>query len=116
MGMKHRVDSGVYVFYGSINTQLAEKTGFTREDAAKIKLVLQTLFENDVSSARPEGSMEVRTVYWWEHNTKLGQYSSAKVHRSLIVESKVPEPKSFEDYSFHVQSLEGLDVEIIDGL
>lgn len=33
MGMKHRVDFGVYVFYGSINTQLAEKTGFTREDA-----------------------------------------------------------------------------------
>ncbi len=25
MGMKHRVDFGVYVFYGSINTQLAEK-------------------------------------------------------------------------------------------
>ena len=29
MGMEHRVDFGVYVFYGSINTQLAEKTGFT---------------------------------------------------------------------------------------
>ena len=25
MGMKHRVDFGLYVFYGSINTQLAEK-------------------------------------------------------------------------------------------
>ena len=37
MGMKHRVDFGVYVFYGSINTQLAEKTGFTNEDAEKIK-------------------------------------------------------------------------------
>ncbi|MEC2639789.1 type I-C CRISPR-associated protein Cas7/Csd2, partial [Bacillus thuringiensis] len=56
MGMKHRVDFGVYVFYGSINTQLAEKTGFTNEDAEKIKNALVTLFENDASAARPEGS------------------------------------------------------------
>ena len=56
MGMKHRVDFGVYVFYGSINTQLAEKTGFTNEDAEKIKEALITLFENDASSARPDGS------------------------------------------------------------
>ncbi|WP_103574389.1 type I-C CRISPR-associated protein Cas7/Csd2, partial [Bacillus thuringiensis] len=54
MGMKHRVDFGVYVFYGSINTQLAEKTGFTNEDAEKIKNALVTLFENDASAARPE--------------------------------------------------------------
>jgi CRISPR-associated protein Csd2 len=27
MGMKHRVDHGVYVFYGSMNPQLATKTG-----------------------------------------------------------------------------------------
>ena len=29
MGMKHRVDKGVYVFYGSMNPQLAERTGST---------------------------------------------------------------------------------------
>ncbi|BCJ87093.1 type I-C CRISPR-associated protein Cas7/Csd2 [Effusibacillus dendaii] len=115
MGMKHRVDSGVYVFYGSINPQLAEKTGFTNEDAEKFKNALVSLFENDASSARPEGSMEVHTVYWWEHNSKLGQYSSAKVHRSLTVERLVEEPKSFKDYKFAVQPLEGLKVEIIDG-
>lgn len=115
MGMKHRVDSGVYVFCGSINTQLAEKTGFTQEDAEKLKEALVSLFENDASSARPEGSMEVHTVYWWEHRTKLGQYSSAKVHRSLLVEKKVPEPKSFQDYTFAVQPLDGLEVEIING-
>lgn len=116
MGMKHRVDSGVYVFYGSINTQLAEKTGFTNEDADKVKQALVSLFENDLSSARPEGSMEVHKVYWWEHTSKLGQYSSAKVHRSLTFEKRVEEPKAFEDYEFSVQSLEGLKVELIDGL
>lgn len=116
MGMKHRVDSGVYVFYGSINTQLAEKTGFTYEDAAKIKEALRTLFENDVSSARPEGSMEVRRVYWWEHSSKLGQYSSAKVHRSLLQEKLEAEPKAFEDYTFDVAPLDGLKVEVLDGI
>ena len=65
MGSKHRVDFGLYVFHGSINVQLAEKTGFTEEDAEKIHEALETLFENDCSSARPEGSMEVRRVYWY---------------------------------------------------
>lgn len=116
MGMKHRVDFGLYVFYGSINTQLAEKTGFTIEDAEKIKQALITLFENDASAARPDGSMEVHKVYWWEHNSKLGQYSSAKVHRTINIESNVENPKCFEDYTITVEELDGLKVEIIDGI
>jgi len=85
MGMKHRVDRGIYTFYGSMNPQLAVKTGFSDDDAAAIKAVLPKLFENDASSARPEGSMEVLKVIWWEHNCASGQASSAKVHRSLTV-------------------------------
>lgn len=85
MGMKHRVDRGVYVFFGSMNPQLAVKTGFSNEDAAAIKSVLPRIFENDASSARPEGSMEVLKVVWWQHNCPSGQVSSAKVHRSLMV-------------------------------
>jgi CRISPR-associated protein Csd2 len=115
MGMKHRVDFGVYVFYGSINTQLAEKTGFTYEDAEKIKLALVTLFENDTSAARPDGSMEVHKVCWWEHNSKLGQYSSAKVHRLLDIKKKVEEPKTIDHYSIEINELEGLKVDVIDG-
>lgn len=115
MGMKHRVDFGVYVFKGSVNTQLAEKTGYTNEDAEKLKQVLVSLFENDASSARPEGSMEVLKVYWWEHNSKLGQYSSAKVHRALEVVKKVDEPKKAEDYDFVLNELDGLKVEVLDG-
>jgi CRISPR-associated protein Csd2 len=83
MGMKHFVDFGIYRFNGSINVQLAEKTGFSEEDAQKIKDALSTLFENDASSARPDGSMVVERVYWWEHSSKLGQYSSEKVVRSI---------------------------------
>lgn len=115
MGMKHRVDFGVYVFYGSINTQLAEKTGFTNDDAEKIKQALVTLFENDASSARPDGSMEVHNVYWWEHHSKLGQYSSAKVHRALKFNLKSTEPKSFEDIEVTLEELEGLSAKVYEG-
>lgn len=118
MGMKHRVDFGVYVFYGSMNTQLAEKTGFTYEDAELIRQALITLFENDSSSARPDGSMEVHQVYWWEHPSRLGKYSSAKVHRSLKVERKdgVTEARSIDDYNITVLPLEGLPVQAYAGV
>lgn len=73
MGMKYRVSGrAVYVTYGSISPQLAERTGFSAEDAEKIKEALVTLFENDESSARPSGSMEVLDVVWFAHNCKGG--------------------------------------------
>ena len=89
MGMKHRVDRGIYVCYGSINSQLASDetgTGFSDGDAEKLKNALATLFENDASSARPEGSMEVMNVVWWKHSCPSGDLSSAKVHKSLKVD------------------------------
>lgn len=115
MGMKHRVDHGVYVFYGSMNPQLATKTGFSDDDAKAIKEALRTLFRNDASSARPEGSMEVYKLFWWEHNSPNGQYSSAKVHRLLKVEPMNDEPKSIEDYNISLDELDGLKCEVIDG-
>lgn len=114
MGMKHRVDFGVYTTFGSINCQLAEKTGFTQEDADLIKQALLTLFENDTSSARPDGSMEVIRLYWWEHNCKNGQYSSAKVHRCLHVKSTCETPHSAEDYEITCDELDGLTPEMYD--
>jgi CRISPR-associated protein Csd2 len=106
MGMKHRVDKGVYVFYGSINPQLAERTFFSNEDAMVIKSILTRLFENDESSARPAGSMEVVKLIWWNHGCKAGKYSSAKVHRSLKVNP---------DGTFGLDDLKGLPPEVIDG-
>lgn len=118
MGMKHYVRFGLYLLKGSINVQLAEKTGFSKEDADMIKECLRTLFVNDASSARPDGSMEVKKVYWWEHNCKDGQYSSAKVHRSLKIEPKagVMIPASFDDYTISLEPLPGLEPEVIDGI
>jgi len=106
MGMKHRVESGIYVFFGSMNPQLAERTGFSDADAEKIKNLLPRLFQNDESSARPAGSMEVLKVVWWKHNCKAGQYSSAKVHRTLTVEP---------GGDVKTADLEGLKPDIVSG-
>ncbi len=106
MGMKHRVDAGIYASYGSINPQLAERTGFSGEDAAAIKAILPKLFENDASSARPEGSMEILKVVWWQHPGKSGLCSSAKVHRSVLVDGHG---------NVTVAEIDGLPAEIIDG-
>jgi len=106
MGMKHRVDHGVYVAFGAMSPQLAERTDFSDDDAKKIKAVLTKLFEGDASSARPEGSMQVLKLIWWEHNSKAGQYSSAKVHGSLKVNA---------DGSYELENLDGLVPQEIDG-
>ncbi len=118
MGTKHMVRFGLYKIKGSINVQLAQKTGFTEKDAELIKECLRTLFENDASSARPEGSMEVRKLYWCKHNSASGQYSSAKVHRALQVELKegVGFPTALEDYDIKWEGLPGLECEVIDGI
>jgi CRISPR-associated protein Csd2 len=106
MGMKHRVDKGIYVCFGSMNPQLAERTGFTDEDAETIRAILPRLFENDASSARPEGTMRVMNVIWWKHNSKAGKCSSAKVHGSLQVGA---------DGAFKLNALDGLEPDIIEG-
>ena len=104
MGMKHRVNKAVYVTYGSISPQLAEKTGFTETDSSTIKRALLSIFEGDESSARPSGSMGVLKVVWFEHNNKYGQYSSAKVHNSVQVN---------KEGVVTVDQLDGLEPEIL---
>lgn len=118
MGMKHFVRFGLYEVKGSINVQLADKTGFSQEDAEVVKECLRTLFINDASSARPDGSMEVVQLYWWEHNCRDGQYSSAKVHRSLKAGLKegVVTPSSVDDYEIKLDELEGLKCTVIEGM
>ncbi len=116
MGMKHRVDFGVYLLFGSMNPQLASKTGFDDRDAEAIKKALTHLFDNDASSARPEGSMEVYRMYWWKHNSPNGQYSSAEVHNTLKLSLKpgLNEPRSIDSYDIVVENLNNLSPEIIE--
>lgn len=118
MGMKHYIKFGLYVLKGSINVQLAEKTGFNEDDAEVIKECLRTLFINDASSARPDGSMEVEKLYWWKHNCKDGQVSSGRVHDSVKVTLKpdVEVPRDYSDYDVELTEIPGLEPEIIDGI
>lgn len=106
MGMKHRINKAIYITYGSISPQLAEKTGFGDDDTEKIKAALSTLFEGDESSARPSGSMDIQQIVWFKHDTKAGQYSSAKVHDSVLVDV---------DGNVEIKPLDGLLPEIIGG-
>jgi CRISPR-associated protein Csd2 len=106
MGMKHRVDHGIYVALGSMNPQLAVRTGFSDADAEVLKALLPRLLENDASSARPEGSMEVLHVVWWQNPSKSGVCSSAKVHRSLRVDRAG---------QVSVDAIDGLTAEVIPG-
>lgn len=101
MGMKHFVEYGLYRFTGSINAYFSEKTGFSYEDAEVIKEALESLFVNDSSSARPDGSMEIKKVYWVEHPNKTGVISSAKIASLFACELKEgTENRKYEDYRF----------------
>lgn len=119
MGMKHRVDHGIYVTYGSINSQLASDetgTGFSDEDAIKLKNALCKLFEDDASSARPDGSMEVLNVVWWKHSCPSGDISSAKVHRSVQIDKNTGDIVDAPTLSFKTDEKTGeLVPEIIQG-
>lgn len=125
MGTKHYVEFGVYKVKGSINAYFAEKTGFTEEDAEVIKEALRTLFVNDASSARPEGSMEIKQLYWFSHPSRLGVASSAKIQNLVEVKVKddIIKPAKYEDYEiilnkdkFAQLESKGLRVDIIEGL
>ena len=84
-------------------------------------------------STNPEGNLSVKIAPHWafrrtpgtkvllfdfEHDSKSGQYSSAKVHRSVKVSQTDPlaMPASAEDYVITLEELPGLIPEIIDGL
>ena len=123
MGMKYFVDYGVYLLKGSINPNFAEKTGFSAEDVKVIKQALVSLFENDASSARPEGSMRVREVFWFTHSNKLGNISSARVFDLFEFDKENQEKNTYEDYGIHLNQEKlaeyenkGLKVDILEGL
>ena len=125
MGNKHFIEHGVYVIYGSVNTYFAEKTGFNEDDLRIIKECLTTLFVNDSSSARPEGSMDVKELFWFEHSNKLGNISSSKIRELLlwdIPNEELDKRIQYKDYNIRIdeekfKAIEekGLKLEIIQG-
>lgn len=122
MGMKHFVEFGTYMVQGAVNSYFAEKTGFDERDLEAFKEALKTIFINDASSARPDGSMEVKEIFWFEHSCKVGNVSSAKI-KSLIKWDREKEHTCYEDYDVHIDSDKlkeyeelGLKLTIVEGI
>lgn len=118
VGSKYVVRHGLYVIRGSVNMNRAEKTGFSQEDAELLKKALLTLFEGDDSAARPAGSMEVKQLYWWQHENVPG-ISTSKVHDSVHIEPLVDlretQPMDFKDYMVTYEGPSGcVEPEIFD--
>ena len=117
MGMKYFVEFGTY-----INAYFAEKTGFGESDVDAFKEALRTLFVNDSSSARPDGSMEVQDIFWFEHSCPVGNVSSAKI-KNLVKWDESDEHKCYEDYNIRIDEEKlkeykglGLKLTVIKGL
>lgn len=125
MGTKHFVEYGVYVVSGSVNSYFSEKTGFSESDLEILKESIKTLFVNDMSSARPEGSMEVKEIFWFEHSSKIGDIPSARIQELLLYDEldlDNTNPK-YEDHQIRLdlEKLDeykklGLKCEIIEGM
>lgn len=119
MGTKHFVDYGVYMVKGSVNVLFSEKTGFKEKDLDVLKDCIKTLFVNDESTARPSGSMSVRDVFWFEHNSKIGNISSAKIFDCIEYDDVdvFGETIKYEDYNINldedkVKEFEDLGIKI----
>lgn len=117
MGNKHFVEYGVYIVKGSVNCFFAEKTGFTEEDVKDLKEALKTLFVNDASSARPEGSMSVKELFWFEHNSKLGKVSAAKIYELLKYnkEENMGMFTKYSDYNIRLDEEKMKEYDIVYG-
>lgn len=114
LATKYRVRFGLYRFNGCINPVAAAKTGFSEKDAETLKQAIITMFENDFSSARPEGSMEVVRVFWWKHTDSTPRISSARLYSSVAITPRqgIDRPSSADDYDITVSDL-GITPEII---
>lgn len=123
MGSKHFVDYAIYKVQGSINAYFAEKTGFDNDDVEIVKECIRTLFVNDASSARPDGSMQVRDIFWFTHSSKIGNVSSGKIKDLFIFDNPSPDKldKNYSDYNIRIDKdklseYKGVELEEIEGM
>ena len=77
---------------------MAEQLKSSSSEMESLLNELKTLFENDASSARPEGSMEVCKMYWWQHDEKTPAVSSGKIQKGFTIKANKEHPREFEDY------------------
>lgn len=117
MGRKFTVPYGLYLAKGTVNPFLAAQTGFSEEDLNLLREALEHLFDFDASAARPAGSMAVRKLIFFRHESELGNAPAHKLYDSIRITRKsgVEVPRSFADYDVSIAGVPaGITVEEVD--
>lgn len=102
MGRKFTVPYGLYVAHGFVSAPLATQTGFSADDLELFWEALERMFWEDHSAAR--GEMNVRGLYVFEHDSKLGNAPAHELFTRIKPKLKddAGAPRSFEDYIVEV--------------
>lgn len=103
MGRKHIVPYALYRAEGYISAPLAEKTGFSDEDADILWEALTNMFDHDHSAAR--GKMSARRLIVFKHEGRMGNAPAHKLFDLVGIsraEGSDGPPRSFEDYQVSI--------------
>ena len=84
---------------GSVNVQLAEKTGFSQEGRRGFERIFKTMLR---MMLHQQDRMEVWScrMYWWQHDEKTPAVSSGKIQRSFKI-NQVDRPSSLRITVLH---------------
>ena len=117
MGRKFTVPYALYQAQGFVNPFLADKTHFSEDDLQLLWESIINAFQFDQSAARPAGSMAMRKLIVFKHDSALGNAPSHKLFELVKVEKKSEDavPRAFSDYTVTVDANSCPDgVEIIE--
>ena len=119
IGRKYTIPYGLYMAKGVVNPYLAEQTGFGEEDLGLLIEALTHMFDFDASAARPAGSMTVRKLILFKHDSMLGNAPAHKLYDSVKVTKKpgIEFPRSIEDYDIVIpgsDEIPGVKVEVLE--
>lgn len=104
MGRKFTVPYGLYRAHGFFNPFLAQQTNFSEDDLELLWTALENAFQFDQSAARPPGSMAMRELIRFEHDSQLGNAPSHQLLDAVLVERRddVQVPRRYEDYAVEI--------------
>lgn len=119
MGRKFTLPYALYKTQGCLNPFLAKQTGFSENDWKVFQNALVHLFDFDASAARPSGSMAIRKIVLFKHDSELGNAPAHKLFDAVFVvkHENVEFPRSIQDYDItihHDLIPAGVTVEEID--
>ncbi len=97
IGRKHIVPYGLYRVEGYISANLAQQTGFGKDDLELLWNALINMFDHDHSAAR--GKMCARKLIVFKHDTELGNAPAHKLFDTVKIKPCDSKPsRSFSDY------------------